>query len=174
VVGRAVILLVAVTTVASAKAESTFGDKTQLLPELFRDQLRKEGCAIPPNSPTDDIIGAQLIHGSLAHQGQTDWAGLCTTGAGHYIQIYWGGPSQCESRIEIEAPPLDSATPSEYGINRAIGLAGEAYILEHYRAYGGTRPAKLDHVGINYIYVGKASVVFYCHEGKWLAFTGAD
>jgi hypothetical protein len=48
------------------------------------------------------------------------------------------------------------------------------YILEHAREFNGPAPPAKDHGGINNIYVGKASEVLFCHQGKWVKLQGAD
>ena len=44
----------------------------------------------------------------------------------------------------------------------------------HHELYGGPKPPPLDHDGINDMFVGKASVVWYRYQGRWLQLTGAD
>jgi len=44
----------------------------------------------------------------------------------------------------------------------------------HHELYGGPKPPPLHHDGINDMFVGKASVVWYRYQGRWLQRTGAD
>ena len=60
------------------------------------------------------------------------------------------------------------------GFSRALGVADPKFIREHHEWYGGPEPPPLDHDGINDMFVGKASVVWYRHAGRWLQLTGAD
>jgi hypothetical protein len=59
-------------------------------------------------------------------------------------------------------------------LSAAISTVGRAFILSHYRAYGGPKPPAIDHEGIDDAFVGKASIVHYLHAGQWLDLTGAD
>jgi hypothetical protein len=58
--------------------------------------------------------------------------------------------------------------------DRAIDKVDRKYIVDHYEAYGGPKPPEIAHFGINYEFLEKASVVYYCHQGQWLELTGAD
>ena len=58
--------------------------------------------------------------------------------------------------------------------SREIEAVDRNYITVHYRAYGGPKPPPIDHKGINDVFVGKASVVYYLYKGEWLQLTGAD
>ena len=58
--------------------------------------------------------------------------------------------------------------------SREIASVGRAYILQHYQAYGGTKPPPIDHQGINDAFVEKGSVVLYFYRQEWLRLTGAD
>ncbi|PYR66590.1 MAG: hypothetical protein DMG20_12690 [Acidobacteria bacterium] len=40
--------------------------------------------------------------------------------------------------------------------------------------YGGPKPPPIDHLGINDVFIEKASVVWYFYQGKWLQLQGAD
>ena len=51
---------------------------------------------------------------------------------------------------------------------------GGKFITEHYDAYGGSKPPLITHDAIDDRWLEKASVVHYCHEGKWIELTGAD
>ena len=48
------------------------------------------------------------------------------------------------------------------------------FILARYEAYGGRKPPRIDHQGIDDGYLEKASYVLYYHRGKWLELQGAD
>jgi hypothetical protein len=60
------------------------------------------------------------------------------------------------------------------GFSRELGVADPKFIQEHHELYGGPKPPPLDHDGINDMFVGKASVVWYRYQGRWLQLTGAD
>jgi len=46
--------------------------------------------------------------------------------------------------------------------------------MRHYRAYGGPEPPPIEHQGIDDAFLGKASITWYFHKGKWLRLQGAD
>ena len=55
-----------------------------------------------------------------------------------------------------------------------IDIADAKYIFSHYKSYGGNKPPRITHHGINDIYAEKASTVRYFHRRKWLELAGAD
>jgi hypothetical protein len=60
------------------------------------------------------------------------------------------------------------------GYSRFLGVASPRYIQEHHDRAEGPIPSRLDHDGINDIFVGKASVVWYWSGERWLQLAGAD
>jgi hypothetical protein len=56
----------------------------------------------------------------------------------------------------------------------AISPVDRDYIMWHYRSYGGPEPPPIDHLGIDDAFLEKASVIWYFHQGQWLALQGAD
>ncbi len=131
----------------------------------FIEKLKKEGCIIP--TPPKAVAGfpsytyTYTISGEFAHVGQEDLAVLCDMGNKRYIRIKWGGEFRCNSTIEAS-------------FGDSIEAVGKPYILIHYESYGGEVPPEIRHKGINDIFLGKASVVHYCHKSTWLELTGAD
>jgi hypothetical protein len=117
-----------------------------------------------------------LIKGEFAKPGQTDWAVLCSLGRVSSILIFWNGSvtnvAEIAKRKDIDR--LQSWGHDKMVYSWAIAPVGKEYILEHYNAYGGPKPPPINHQGINDAFFGKASVVLYFYEGKWLQLTGAD
>jgi hypothetical protein len=138
---------------------------TQLSAAII-DVLNNEGCRVPQGIINNEVVSTNVISGEFAQKGQTDWAVLCSRQGRQYIRIFWGGPARCPSRI-----PVGSGGDQ---FDRAIGTAGRKFIMDRHKAYGGPKPPPIAHLGINYQYLERASVVHYCHRDKWLELTGAD
>ncbi len=117
-----------------------------------------------------------VIKGEFAKPGQTDWAVLCSVGRVSSILIFWNSSEINPGRMAEmkDKDRLQSWQDDKIVYSRSITPAGNAYIMEHFAAYGGTTPPPIDHQGINDAFVGKASVVHYAFDGKWLQLTGAD
>ncbi len=144
------------------------------LPAAVRADLEKRGCAIP--QVFDQITPRNVVRGSFARAGQTDRAVLCSVRDSSSILLYWGGPARCPSLDERTANRnwLQGVGDGRLGFSRALGVAGRGAILQHYRRYGGARPPRIDHEGIDDAFVEKASEVHYCFRGRWLTLQGAD
>jgi len=145
------------------------------LPRNLATDLQRRGCTIP-QVPMVDGGPHNVIKGAFAKPGQTDWAVLCSVNGASSVIVFWNGstadPAQIEARKDDYA--LQGWSDGQIVYSRKIEPVGEAYIMDHYQAYGGKKPPPIDHQGINDIFVGKASVVLYFHQGKWLHLTGAD
>ena len=93
------------------------------------------------------------------------------------ILVFRGGTTAAVSEL-ASRPDSDFlqavAAGGVVGFTRAVGIADPKYIQEHHQRYGGPTPPRLDHDGINDIFVGKASVVWYWSGGAWLQLQGAD
>ncbi len=145
------------------------------LPLGIRRNLQTRGCRIP--QVWDWKTPHNVIRGMFDHDGQYDWAVLCSKNRLSSILIFWGGSTTYVSEI---AKVADKAYlqvvdgDGKIGYSRAITAVGKEYILEHYRWYGGPKPPPINHQGINDIFTGKASVVRYNYRGKWLQLQGAD
>jgi len=145
------------------------------LPPGFRDLLQKRGCLVPQSFAQE--TPHNVIHGEFAKKGQTDWAALCSRDGKSSVMVSWGGAASCPSEL-AQGDDVHSLTATAAGVirfARHLGSVDEGFIRTHYEAYGGVAPpAVIDHSGIDYRFLEKGSVVFYCHRGKWLRLSGAD
>lgn len=145
------------------------------LPQNLKDDLEKRGCLIPQVFGIDKKHN--VISGEFTQKGQKDWAALCSKNEETSILIFWEGS---ETNINEISPAPESAYmqgmagDGTMGFSRAIDTVGKDYIMSHYKEYGGAKPPKLEHDGINDAFVEKASAVLYFHQGKWIELQGAD
>ncbi len=148
------------------------------LPSNLAQELTRRGCTIPQSPPQSPEVQGRhnVIRGHFARPDQTDWAVLCSVGRKSTILVFWNGspanPASLESRPDADR--LQGWGGDKIIFSWQIAPVDRAYILEHYRAYGGPKPPPIDHQGIDDRFVGKASVVLYFFNGKWLHLTGAD
>jgi hypothetical protein len=144
------------------------------LPSEIVKELKALKCTVPQtyeNSKPHNVIS-----GSFAEKNQTDWAVLCSRNGVSSIKIFWGGAARCPSEISESQDKnwLQGIGNDKIGYSRAIEPASKKAILEYHKEYGGPTPPPISHQGIDDYFVGKASVVHYCSDGKWIALTGAD
>jgi hypothetical protein len=143
------------------------------LPSVFRSQLERQGCTIPQDYWAKDKVN--VISGFFAKPGQRDWAALCSVGGKSRIVVYWGGPASCG----VALPETSDDSYRQSGGNgqslysRRIIATSARQIRKHARDHSSL-PVKVDHQGIEDIFLEKASVVFYCHEGRWQQLQGAE
>ena len=145
------------------------------LPRRVRRNLLSRGCTIPQTFA--EVKPHNVISGEFARPGQTDWAILCSRNRVSSILVFWGGSvrsvaeiARGEDRNFLQV--IDGN--GKIGFSRSIIAVGREHILNHYREYGGPKPPRIDHQGIDDGYLEKASYVLYYHRGKWLVLQGAD
>jgi len=144
------------------------------LPHNIVAELQRRGCAVP--QVPSIAHRHNVIKGEFAKPGQTDWAVLCSIKGASSILVFWNGSEANPASIgsQEDEDRLQSEKDGKMEYSRAIEPVDKAYIMKHYEAYGGPKPPPVDHQGINDEFVGKASVVLYFFQGKWLTLTGAD
>lgn len=145
------------------------------IPVNVRERLESEGCRIPQVPDFDEPHN--VIQGRFASPDQEDWAALCSRDGTSEILVIWGGPVRCEGPL---APGEDRGVLQGNGrggmdFSRLVTPADPERMLQKQRDYDGPPPPDpLTHQGIEDHFVGKASVIRYCHEGVWLRLRGAD
>lgn len=144
------------------------------LPEKIIKDLEKRSCTIPQSYIANEKHN--VIQGEFRKKGQKDWAVLCSKNKTSSILVYWSGlvknvasVAATEDRVFLQGIGED-----KIGFSRVIDVADAKYIYDHYKAYGGVKPPKIEHQGINDIFAEKASTVMYFHKRKWLELQGAD
>lgn len=144
------------------------------LPSEIVKELKALKCTVPQTY--ENSKPHNVINGSFAEKNQTDWAVLCSRNGVSSIKIFWGAAAKCPSEISESQDKnwLQGVGNDKIGYSRAIGLVSKETILEYHKEYGGPTPPPMFHQGIDDYFVGKASVVHYCINGKWMALTGAD
>jgi hypothetical protein len=144
------------------------------LPKNLRADLQRRGCTIPQLSM---MKGRQnVIKGEFAKPGQTDWAVLCSIGRVSSILVFWNASEINPVRI-AEMKDIDRLQgwgDDKIVYSRLITPVGKSSIMEYYAGFGGPKPPPIDHLGIDDAFWGKASVINYLYQGKWLQLQGAD
>jgi hypothetical protein len=144
------------------------------IPITIRSELVRRGCFIP--QPHTNGGRQNVVRGSFIRRGQTDWAVLCSRELTSGILVFRNGDSRMVDELarRPDADYLQTVDHNRIGFSRAISVASAGHILRYYKLHGGRKPPPLTHAGIEDAFVGKASVVRYWHQGKWLELTGAD
>lgn len=150
--------------------------KFNQLPKDVAALLIKQGCTVPQPSYFVDQSNLNVISGSFAARGQKDYAVLCSINGVSHIQLIWGGPIQCPSRLQAEDDKnyLQNAGNGKIAFSRAITAASQKTIAKYQSEFGGRKPRSKSHAGIQDIFIEKASSIFYCENKKWIELAGAD
>ena len=149
---------------------SAFGE----LPVEVRKDLEDRGCSIP--QPYDARSPVNVITGRFTAATAMDWAILCSRDRTSTILVFRAGSVSdvTELASRQDADFLQGTSTGDAGFSRSLSVANPGYIRRHYEAYGGPQPPPLHHDGIDDGFLGKASIVHYWHEGRWLQLQGAD
>ncbi|MGC8760332.1 MAG: hypothetical protein ACP5VC_10270, partial [Bryobacteraceae bacterium] len=147
------------------------------LPPAIRSTLGAMGCAIPqPEDPPDGPSPYNLIHGRFSGPGGEGWAALCSVQGTVRLLVF---RDRFDMRPETLAGGLEIAffqmlAGGRAGFSWMITAAAPGLIRRYHEAFGGEALPELDHDGIESHFLGKASVIFYWHEGAWRRLQGAD
>jgi hypothetical protein len=144
------------------------------LPSSIRADLKRRGCTIPQEwfSPTQNNV----VKGHFSSSAQIDIAVLCSVSRISSILVFRNSSASdvAELASARDANYLQTVLPGKIGYSRGLGVVGAEGIQKYFEKFGGPTPPPIDHEGINDMFIEKASVVRYWHEGKWLELTGAD
>ena len=145
------------------------------LPVIVRRFLERRGCEIP--QAFSDKTPHNVVRGRFTSATQVDIAVLCSKARVSTVLVFRGGMTSMVAELARrpdEGFPQVADAGGVVGYSRALGVVTPSYIREHHAAYGGPKPPRLDHDGINDMFVGKASIVWYWYRGRWLQLQGAD
>lgn len=147
------------------------------LPKPFIAELEQLGCTVPQSDYGEVRGHTSVIQGSFGAPGQHDWAVLCSRGGTSVILVYWGGPAQCprEFRAASDAGFLQTLGEGRIGFSRGIHKTNTYHEYPDLNDTASVdRDVKLDHDAIDDAFEGKSSTVYFCRNGTWVAFSGAD
>lgn len=147
------------------------------LPPAFARTLERLGCMIPqPNPeqiPRGDAPMNNVIHGAFARQGDADWAAVCSRRGQSRVRIYWSHDRPCP--VWLPGTFRDADFLQGWGDGRIVYSFSIAAVSERQlRGYPPPVPLRLTHQAIDAGFLGKASTVWYCKQGRWQSIAGAD
>ncbi len=164
-----------------ARAEQAIGRIRRLpvsafpqLPPAVAGVLRARNCRVPQPSP--EGAPRNVIRGEFFAKGEAGWAVLCSVNDSTALLAF---RNDRDTNPDVLLTSEDRSYVQLLGndrivYSREITAADRAFILRHYRAYGGPEPPPIDHHGIDDAFLEKASITWYFHKGKWLQLQGAD
>ena len=164
-----------------ARAEEAAGQIRRLpvtafpgIPAAVAGVLRARNCAVP--QPAAGGAPRNAIRGEFFAKGEAGWAVLCSVDNSTALLVFRNDRDTNPVTVTTSEDRnyLQGLDDSHIGYSREITAADRDFIMRHYRAYGGPEPPPIDHHGIDDAFLGKASVTWYFHNGKWLRLQGAD
>jgi hypothetical protein len=151
------------------------------LPEIVKRDLEHRNCTVPQPDPA--AIGPtpdrdrlhNVIHGHFQRGRQTDWAVVCSRNRVSTILVFWGGRANNVSELaqKPDADFLQGWGVDTIVFSRTIAVASEGHIRDYFRR-DEAKPPVLEHSGIEDVFLGKASTVWYWRTGQSMHLTGAD
>jgi hypothetical protein len=144
------------------------------LPPAVRAELDRLGCTIP--QVHGEARPHNVVRGAFRSARRLDIAVLCSREGASSILLFWGDDFRTTAEIARRADEdyLQVVGGGDIRYSREIVTASPDFIRRQYERYGGAKPPVLSHDGINDLFLGKASVVWYLHDGKWLQVAGVN
>jgi len=142
------------------------------LPSNISGWMENRGYSIP-QSYCDSTLH-NVIVGSLAREGSSDWAALCSRADSSRLVIFWDGSVDSVTELPMLSDEAFSyaCEGREYGYSRLIGLIDGEGIADHNHAVSDS--LAFDHQGVEEGICEKGSSVFYWRNGKAFELAGAD
>jgi len=172
------ILLLLFAAVASAQTPSqdvqkrVSPDAYTAAPPTIRAELKKQHCELPEVQHWDQTR-LNIVPGHFGDRLQNDWAAICigSNGSTHVI-VFWGKSAPCPAEIHDGWALQGHFKAGEAG-SLYLLTAQANQILEYRKFFGDPHENPVIHEGIE---VGgdEASLIYYCHQGKWLELQGND
>ena len=144
------------------------------VPAAVRAEMERRGCTVPqPHGATQPT---NLVSGRFTSADQTDWAGLCSRERISVILVFRGGSTAdvAELARQPDRSYLQGLDERVIGFSRGLGVADAVFIRARHDPRKSPPLPPLDHDGINDIFIGKASVVWFWSQGRWWQLAGAD
>jgi hypothetical protein len=96
---------------------------------------------------------------------------LCSNGKTSTVIVYFSKPTSCSSQLARLDDPhfMQSGADKKMHYSRTLYASDPAHDASLHRG-----PKQMTHQGIHDAFVGKSSSLFYCNEGKWRIYPGAD
>ncbi len=143
------------------------------LPATVAKVLESRKCMVPQ---PDDTGARNVIRGEFIARGEMGWALLCSVNESSTLLVFRNDTDEAPQALATSEDRnyLQGLGGDKIGFSHEITAVGHAFILRHYRAYGGPQPPPIDHHGIDDAFLGKASTTWYFHAGRWLQLQGAD
>lgn len=145
------------------------------LPKAFAAEMEQRGCTVPQSGYTG--ARGNVIHGSFGAPRQQDWAALCSRNGVSVILVYWGGPAQCPRELQPspDSDFLQTVGGGRIGFSRGIAATNTVPVIpDEGDTASGDKSLTLEHDAIEDAFEGKASTIWFCRGGKWIALGGAD
>ena len=142
------------------------------LPQDVRADLDARQCRIP-QAFSDDKPHNVLV-GAFTASKSRDWVVLCSVDARSTILVYRDGrTTQVDSLgSSTDASYLQGIGDERIGYSLKLEPVDRKYIIAHNAGSPDLPP--ITHLGINVMFVEKASSVSYFYRGKWRTLAGAD
>lgn len=147
------------------------------LPPAVAAALERMECAIPQAFESPTRRGPHnVIRGRFFSAERDSWAVLCSVRDTVRLLVFRDESDENPETLQggLESAWMQTTGADSAGFSWAITVADEALMRRYNREFNGPAVPPLDHQGIESHFLGKASVILYWHNGRWLSLQGAD
>lgn len=141
-------------------------------PATIRAELKRQRCELPETQHWDETR-LNIVPGHFGERTQNDWAAICIASDGSaHVLVFWGRLAPCPAKIRDGWALRTNFRTGEAG-SLYLLAAPAKQILEYRKFFEDAHDNPVIHEGIE---VGgdEASIIYYCHQGKWLQLQGND
>ncbi len=138
----------------------------------IRAALKTQHCELPETQHWDETQ-LNIVRGHFGDSTQSDWAAICIAPDGFtHALVFWGKSAPCPAEIRHGWALQGRFPPGEAGSLYLLN-APPSQIAAYRKFFGDPHTNSVVHDGVE---VGgdEASLIYYCHRGRWLELQGND
>ena len=141
-------------------------------PAAIRAALKKRQCELPETQHGDETQ-LNIVQGHFGDSTQNDWAAICIAPDGSIrALVFWGKSVPCPAEIRHGWSLKGRFPPGQAG-SLYLLKAPPSQITAYRKFFGDSHTNPIVHDGVE-IGGDEASLIYYCHKGRWLELAGND
>ncbi len=142
------------------------------VPAAIRAALKTQHCELPETQHWDETQ-LNIVRGHFGDAAQSDWAAICIApdGSTHEL-VFWGKSAPCPAEIR-HGWALQGHFPTGEAGSLYLLKAPPSQITAYRKFFGDPHTNSVIHDGVEVGGDG-ASLIYYCHRGRWLELQGND
>jgi hypothetical protein len=147
------------------------------IPQSIKSYLVQNNYKVPQPVTSVSKNHLNVIKGNFVRSNTSDWAILCSKDYHSKLLVFESDSSKNTHFVTEfdDKNGLQGCGNGKIGYSYSIEPVDKKFIVDHQKLYGDSiLPNNLDHCGVNLIFLGKGSTIYFHRDNKWLKLPGSD